>query len=156
MELKIKIKNLLDQSGVEYEESHHEPVFTSEEAAKVRKSNLHEGAKALIFYADNKPIQIVIQGDKRVDKDKFKKQFGFTKLKMVSVEDVKKISGVEPGAVAPFGNLFDHPIPVYCTQEILDNDRIEFNAGDHRVSIKMNPKDWQKLAKPIVGNYSEK
>src|SRR3990167_4672930 len=155
MNLYEKIKDLLDSNNIDYTEIGHEPVFTSEQAAKVRKSNIDEGAKALIFLADDKPIQLVIQGSKRVDKDKFKSQFGFTKLKMASAEQVKVTSGVEPGAVAPFGNLFDPPIPVYATNSLLNLENIEFNAGDHCISIFMKAKDFANLVRPITADYEE-
>ncbi len=154
MTLYDKIKQLLDQNHIEYKEAHHEPVFTSEEAAKVRGSKLEQGAKALVFWADGSPIQIVIQGNQKVDKEKFKSLFGFSKLKMVSADELKIISSVEPGAVSPFGNLFDPPISVYVNEGF--SDIIEFNAGDHRISIQMKYKDWLDLVNPIVADYGER
>lgn len=156
MTLHQSIKNFLKQHDVNYSEIEHEPVFTSEQAAQKRGSNIEEGAKALLFLADGNPIQIVIQGNKRVDKDKFKKQFQFTKLKMASADQVKKISGVEPGAVPPFGNLFNPPIQVYATESLLQSDKIEFNAGDHCKSIRMNASDYKQIVQPIEGIYEEK
>lgn len=154
MSLHDRIKNLLDENKVDYKETHHEPVFTSEEAAAVRGSKLGHGAKALVFWADSSPIQIVIQGNQKVDKEKFKNLFGFSKLKMVSAEELKQISSVEPGAVPPFGNLFDPPIKVFCNSGF--SDTIEFNAGDHRISIQMKYADWLDLVNPTVGNYGER
>lgn len=151
-----RIIKFLDESGVAYKEVRHDPVFTSEEAAAKRGSKLDEGAKALLFWADENAVQIVIQGDKKVDKDKFKELFSIKKLKMVSADEVKDISSVEPGAVPPFGNLFIPPIPVYCNKNFMNNaehDMMEFNAGDHSISIRMKKQDWQNLVKPIPGDY---
>jgi Ala-tRNA(Pro) deacylase len=153
MTLTEKIQLLLDQNQIEYKLSHHEYVRTSEEAAKVRGSDLSQGAKALIFWADSSPIQIVIQGNQKVDKEKFKTLFGYSKLKMVSADELKQISSVEPGAVPPFGNLFEPSIKVFCNAGF--GDIIEFNAGDHRVSIQMKYKDWLDLVDPSVGDYGE-
>lgn len=153
MSLYQRIKNLLDSNNIEYKETKHEPVFTSEEAAKVRGTDLSAGAKALIFRADDQYIQIIIQGHLKVDKDKFKEQFGYKKLKMVSAEEVKEISGVEPGAVAPFGNLFEPAIKVFCNEGF--NAIIEFNAGNHKISINMKYDDWKNLVNPIIGSYGK-
>lgn len=154
MDLYHRIKNLLYSNNIEYKETHHEPVFTSEEAAKVRGSNLSAGAKALLFKTENEYIQIVIQGNLKVDKEKFKEHFGYSKLKMVSAEEVKEISGVEPGAVAPFGNLFEPPIKVFCNEGF--SEIIEFNAGDHTKSIQMKYKDWKRLVRPVLGDIGIK
>lgn len=172
-----RIISSLRESQIEYQETRHAPVFTSEEAARERGTKISEGAKALLFWAQKEkevknkqgaphentknkpaskfPIQIVIQGDKRVDKERFKKLFGFSKLKMVSADEVKQIADVEPGAVPPFGNLFKPPIPIYVEEGILKNREIEFNAGDHKISIRMRAEDWKKLLRPVVEGFKE-
>ncbi len=150
-----RIVEALNIASVPYTISTHEPVRTSAEAALVRGSNEAEGAKALIFRADGKPIQIVLQGTRKVDKDKFKANYNINKLKMVSAEEVLEISGVEPGGVPPFGNLFEPEIPVYCDDNLLKLDDIEFNAGDRSVSIRMKSHDWQKVVNPVLGNFTE-
>lgn len=157
-----KIKIALDSKKVIYKELRHEAVFTSEEAAKIRGNNPEEGAKALIFSGKRSGqnekifIQLVIQGNKRVDKEKFKARFGFESLKMVSADEVEKISGVKPGAVAPFGNLFEPAIQVFVEAGIIRTSEIEFNAGDHKISIRMNTGDWVKIVKPTLGKFAEK
>src|SRR3990167_2097449 len=160
--LYLNIKKALDSKKIEYKELNHEAVFTSEEAAKVRGGSPEEGAKALIFQAKRSGqskrifIQLVIQGNKRVDKEKFKARFGFDSLKMVSTEEVEKISGVKPGAVAPFGNLFTPPVQVFVEAGIIRTSEIEFNAGDHKISIRMNTSDWIKIVKPTLGKFAER
>ena len=148
-----KIKNLLDQNKVEYKLMEHKAVFTSEDAAAVRKTELKLGAKALIMKADKKPIMIVVPGDKKVDTSTFKKLYFIKDLTMATREEVKAISGVEVGAVPPFGNLFK--IPLYFDKTIVDNETVFFNAGSHSKSISMKGLDLEKATKPIVGEFSK-
>lgn len=154
MTLFEKIQNFLNQNNIEYTIKEHEPVRTSEEAARIRGNKPEEGAKALLFWADGEPAQLVIQGNLRVDKEKFKQKFDIKKLKMVSADEVKEISSVEPGAVPPFGNLFSPPIRVYCNEGF--SDKIEFNAGNHGISIQMKYQDWLDLVNPIIADYGER
>ncbi len=151
-----RIIELAKSEGVEYKESRHPPVRTSEEAAKVRGTSLHEGAKALICEHDNGFAQVVVPGDKRIDKKAMQAELNTSKFKMASPEDAERLSGVKVGGIPPFGNLFDEAIPVYVSSKVLDNEEIEFNAGDRSISIRMNPKDWQELVQPIVGTYATK
>ncbi|MEK9169498.1 MAG: YbaK/EbsC family protein [Patescibacteria group bacterium] len=131
----------------------HKPVFTSEDASKIRGSSLSLGAKALIMKADKKPIMIVVPGDKKIDTSLFKKLYSIKDLEMATKEEVKTISGVEVGAVPPFGNLFK--IPLYFDQTIVDNETVFFNAGSHSKSISMKGSDLEKVTKPIVGEFSK-
>ena len=68
-----KILKLLDEENIVYEKVEHEPVYTSEDAAKIRDTGLSMGAKALILFADNTPILVVVPGDKKLDFNLFKK-----------------------------------------------------------------------------------
>ena len=43
------IRELLDDSRVEYRIFEHEPVYTSEQASRVRGVELKTGVKALVF-----------------------------------------------------------------------------------------------------------
>ncbi|EKE14569.1 MAG: hypothetical protein ACD_12C00418G0001 [uncultured bacterium] len=148
-----QIKNLLDQSKVDYKVMEHKPVFTSEDAAKIRGSSLSLGAKALIMKADKKPIMIVVPGDKKIDTSAFKKLYEIKDLEMATKEEVKNISNVEVGAVPPFGNLFK--IPLYFDKTITEKEVVFFNAGSHSKSISMKGTDLEKVTKPIVGEFSK-
>jgi len=48
LQLKL-IRKLIAQNSIPFEVSEHEPVYTSEQAAKVRGVELRTGVKALVF-----------------------------------------------------------------------------------------------------------
>ena len=58
-------------------------------------------AKTLSFYGNNGALLIVAAGDTKIDNQKYKQKFGF-KAKMLSNDDVKKITNHEIGGVCPF------------------------------------------------------
>lgn len=146
-----KIKTLLKENGVSYQLFEHEPVFISEEAAKIRGTDLKQGAKAIIFFADKKPILIVVSGDKRVDVKKFKEEYHIKDLRLLKPGEVKELTGLEVGAIPPFGNLME--LATYMDEKVLENKEIVFNAGSHTKSIKMKSRDFVNLCQPIIGNF---
>ncbi len=148
-----KIKNLLDENKINHKIMEHKAVFTSEDAARIRKTTLKQGAKALIMQADKKPIMIVVAGDKKVDTNIFKKLYQVKDLEMAKPENVKLVSGVEIGAVPPFGNLFK--IPLYVDKSLSENEIVVFNAGSHNKSISMKYSDFERVTKPIIGSFSK-
>lgn len=147
-----KIKQLLNGNNIKYKLFKHKPVFTSEEAAKIRNTDLKQGAKALIMFADDKPIMIVLSANLKVDTKKFKETNKISDLRMAKPEEVKQVTNVEIGAVPPFGNIFS--IPLYVDRRLGENEQIVFNAGSHTQSIMMSYKDYKKVAQPIVGEFS--
>lgn len=147
-----RIVRLLDENKLGYERFEHEPVFTSEDAARIRGTELKQGAKALVLYADKKPVMVVVPGDRKIDTKKFKSLYGIKDLRMASPDEVEDVTGVKIGAVPPFGNLFG--IPMYVDSKLRDNQKISFNAGSHTKSITMSCGDFEKSTKPFIGDFS--
>lgn len=145
-----RIKQLLGDNKIHYQLITHEPVYTSEQAAKMRGKGIEEGlkrgAKAMIFKVDEKYIQCIVPAHKIVDIKKVKGLLNAKKIKMATPEEVLQVTDCEIGSVPPFGNLFN--IQVYCDPEL--SEEIDFNAGLHDASITMKRADWEKIVKPII------
>ena len=58
----------------------------------------------------------------------------------------------ETGAMPPFGNLYG--IPVYVDESLAEDREIAFNAGSHFELIKMAYRDFDRLVKPEVMEFS--
>ena len=148
-----KILKLLDEENIVYEKVEHEPVYTSEDAAKIRDTGLSMGAKALILFADNTPILVVVPGDKKLDFNLFKKLFGVKNLRMASKEEVYKLTGLEVGSIPPIGKALS--LPSYYSRDFEKKDQVAFNAAMHTISIKMKAPDLLKLENPVIGDFSK-
>ena len=60
----------------------------------------------------------------------------------------------EPGAVPPFGELYD--MPVYLDQALAEDPEIIFSAGTRTDGVRMGSADFMRLAKPRVCSFAEK
>ncbi|HEY5600758.1 MAG TPA: YbaK/EbsC family protein [Patescibacteria group bacterium] len=149
-----KIIQSLENSNVAFERLEHEPVKTSQEASKIRGSSIEEGAKALIFKADNKPVLIVVSGDRKVEVAKFKLLYKIKNLKFISPFEVKELTGLEVGSIPPFGPVLK--LPMYCDSSIFANVTMVFNAGSLTKSIRMKTEDFDKVVNPVKGEFSAK
>lgn len=145
---KLKISKISD-----FREYTHEPVFTSEAAAKVRGTDIDQGAKALVMYGDKKPIMIILPGSTHADLKAFKKLYKIKDLRMATAEEVMQLTSLPIGAIPPFGSLFG--IQSYVEESLSKNMRIVFNAGLHEKSIEMNYIDWEHIEKPSVGLFAK-
>jgi len=148
------VKELLEHNGIPYEVLEHAPVYTSEEAAKVREVELKTGVKALVLKTEKGNFVMgLIAADKKIDLKKLAKIVGTKKLQLALPKEVLKITGCEVGSVHPFGNLYG--IPTYLDSSVLENDMVNFNAGLHTVSIQMSAKDLIKAIRPVVKDFSK-
>ena len=142
------ILTALKTAGVDYQYYAHEPVFTSEEAAAVRGTNISQAAKALVAQADKKYALIVLPGDKRADLDAIATKIGAKRLKMASKESVKSHTGLEVGSIPPFGSVMG--MQTYVDPDLAANKEIAFNVGRHDRSVKMAYAALLSVEQPIV------
>jgi Ala-tRNA(Pro) deacylase len=142
----------LRENDADFEVVTHEPVTTSEDAARVRNTPLEQGAKALVFLADGQPIMLVLPANQRVDRRAFKSAFGVKDLNMVSPDELREMTGLEVGAVPPFGRLLG--LPTYVDERLLANPRLAFNAGSRTTSVLLETSDYERLASATVARFT--
>jgi Ala-tRNA(Pro) deacylase len=148
-----RLRSLLDNKGVAYEVLPHAPVYTSEEAAAVRGTSLSSGAKALICKADERFVMFVLPADRKLASKEVRKREGIKSLRFASREEVQQITGLTPGSIPPFGSLFG--LATCCDERLAQEPRINFNAGDHSISISMAYQDYVAVEQPRLGSYGE-
>lgn len=146
------ILNLLKETGCWFETFEHEPVVTSQEAAKIRHGySISQGAKAIIVKMTPKPefVMLVLPGDKKFKGSKVKKLLGVRELRFATPIEISELTGgIQIGGIPPFGNLFG--IRVFAEKTLLQNEKIIFNAGDRSFSIAMKAEDYLKVVKPVI------
>src|SRR4051812_49337928 len=100
-----EITSLLKNSSISFEEIHHEPVRTSEEAAAVRGLSMSEGAKSLLLKCDGNLTLAIIPSNRKLDSKKVKKLLKVKDIRFATPEEVKEQMGCEVGACYPFGQI---------------------------------------------------
>jgi Ala-tRNA(Pro) deacylase len=138
----------LDAAHIAYQKSEHEAVYTSAEAAAIRGVSLHSGAKALIIKGGDSFLMVVLPADLSLDSAALREVLGTRRIRFADKEEVLSITGLTPGSIPPFGSLFD--LKTYCDERLADNDRINFNAGSHTVSIQMSYTDYIEHEHPTL------
>ncbi len=146
-----KIKKFLDLHKITYELLEHEPVFTSEDAARVRHADIKIGAKSMIVRSQGQFFNFVLSAAKKINWKRVKEILNTSSASLASPEEVQENIHCEIGSVPPFGNLYG--LKVYCEPSLLEHEIIEFNAGLHTASIKMKSKDWVNLVQPEIVDF---
>src|SRR5438034_10388530 len=108
MEISVcdRLQESLKQHAVSFTVLRHEPVFTSEQAAAVRGTSLASGAKALVVKAGERFVFLVMPADRKLDSRKTRDALGVKGLRFASRDEVEQRTGLQPGAIPPFGSLF--------------------------------------------------
>ena len=143
-----RIQEKLNAAKIPFVESHHEPVFTSEQAAAVRGARLQSGAKALVVKVGEEFAMLVVPADRKLDSKKARASLGVKAIRFATKEEVLQLTGLQPGSIPPFGSLFE--LKTYVDPALGENASINFNAGDHSISIQMAYADYLTAEGPAL------
>ena len=147
-----RLSELLQQNEVAFNVMRHEPVSTSEEAAHVRGTSLASGAKALICKLGDGFVMFVLPADRKLDSKAVRKQLNARSMRFASHDEVLAMTGLKPGSIPPFGSLFE--LKTYCDERLCDESVINFNAGDHAISISIAYAEYARVEQPVIGCFA--
>ena len=145
-----KIKHILSSKQIEFEETEHEAVYTSQKAAQVIGLEAEEaGVKSLILKTkEGSCILVLNPGNKKIDTKKIAELEGTKSVYFASPEEVIKVTGIPIGSIPPFGHKTN--LKTYLNEDLLDCEYLYFNPGSHTKTIKMPSKDLLRvLENPI-------
>jgi Ala-tRNA(Pro) deacylase len=155
MSLAPEVEKLLKDEGVDYEVIKHPTAYTAAEEAAVSHISGYEWAKTVIFLTKKEePVMAVLPASFHVNAGKLEKLVGSGKLRLAEEKDFAGLyPNCEPGAMPPLGNLYGQP--VFVDERLTEDETIVFNAGNHTEAVRLNYKDFERLAKPVVGSFGE-
>lgn len=151
-----KLLELFEKESVGYKLFEHEPVYTSEQASRVRNVELRSGVKAMLLKTfENRYVLADIAADRKIDFAKLEKDVLKSKhVRFATREEVIDVTRCEPGSVHPFGWLFG--LETYLDRSVLENDRVNFNIGVLTESVQISSGDLVRVLQPnVLSDFSK-
>jgi prolyl-tRNA editing enzyme YbaK/EbsC (Cys-tRNA(Pro) deacylase) len=142
-----RIRTWLTAEEAPFREVHHEPTRTSEESARARSEPLNHGGKALLLKGDSDFRLFVLPADRQLDSGAIRQRFGWKKLRFATPEELLELTGLVPGSVPPFGPPI-LPFELSIDEQIVQQERIAFNAGALTDSLILAVPDYLRVAQP--------
>ena len=118
---------------------------TAAEAAEAVGCRLDQIVKSLVFVCDERPVVVMVPGDRRADTSKVAAAAGCGDVRVARSDEVEEATGFSPGAVAPF------PLPgvarVFIERGLLVHDRVWVGAGSRNHLAGLAPAELVRLAR---------
>lgn len=152
--IRNEIIRLIKQNKMEFQHIIHEPTPTSEDSARVRKTKMEEGVKALILRGKNskKNYQINIPSHLKLDMKAVAERVG-EKCEFEDPAIIQERYGLIVGGVPPFGKLLN--IETFFDEKISASAQSAFNCGMSTESIIMKSEDLIAMVDPEIGNFAK-
>ncbi|MGH2721708.1 MAG: aminoacyl-tRNA deacylase [Actinomycetota bacterium] len=149
-----RLEEYFIRNDVGFAEQHHPTAFTAQEVAASDHVSGRIVAKVVMVRADGRLAMLVVPAPKRVDLGKAAAALGAADLRLAHEEEFAEVfPDCEPGAMPPFGNLYEVPV---CTDRALaENLNLVFQAGTHTESMGIRFEDYERLVQPDLADLTE-
>jgi len=149
MSIPTRLQELLDGSSVHYQHHVHTKTNTAVETAQAVHIPSDEMIKSVIVNADGQLRMAVLPANTKVDIGSIQFSTRTVNIRLATESELQKaFPDCEIGAMPPFGPLFG--VPVFCDTRVEFHEFVEFNAGTHTDTVRMEYPDFKKLANPTM------
>jgi Ala-tRNA(Pro) deacylase len=147
------LQTFLDSHRVKYVTIRHSPAYTAQEVAASAHIPGKQLAKTVIVKLDGNLAMAVLPASDQVDFERLKAAAGARTVALANEQDFQdRFPECEVGAMPPFGNLYG--LEVWMAARLAEDEEVAFNAGDHTELIRMAYRDFDRLVRPKVGQFS--
>ena len=145
-----RVTQYLRESGAEVRvEEFSDGTPTAQAAARAVGCELGQIVKSLVFDCDGRPVVVMVPGDRRADSTKIAQAAGAASARISAADEVARVTGFDPGAVAPF------PLPqvegVFIDRTLLGQPVVWVGAGSESHMAALSPAELVRLsrARPV-------
>lgn len=143
------IYNYLKAEKKQFGVTEHQAVYNMEDLKNIDFLYKNSDAKNIFIRDDKKQnyYLIVIEGDKKIDLKRFRKEYNTRPLTFASSDELKEILNLYPGAVTPLGLLNDKNKKVKLFIDSYFDGIIGVHPNDNTATIWLKVSDLISLIK---------
>ncbi len=133
MSISVRLKTFLDENQIPYSVVMHTTAYTAQGTAATLQISGKELAKSVVLWTGEEMILAVLPAPNHVRLDQLGAEVGKS-LRLATEQEFSSLfPDCEPGAMPPFGSLYN--LPAYVDESLAADEAIVFNAGTHRETL---------------------
>ena len=122
---------------------HVGPVSSLEQAARERNQLPDQVIRSIVFRVGKAEfLMTLIAGDRQIAWPLLRRYLGQSRLTMATEDEVRRVTGYERGAVAPFG--LPQPIRILVDESVFVHDEVSLGSGVRGTAVIMTSRDLQQ------------
>lgn len=141
----VDVHNYLQTANIPHElRRMPEPARTASQAAVALGLQPHQVIKSVLLLANDNPLMVLLPGDTMVDYTKLKSELGASRLRLVSTDEVRQLTGYLIGCTPPVALKTD--MPKYIDLHALREDVVYTGGGEPNMILKIRSYDLVRAA----------
>ena len=155
----VKLVDLLDAQTAHYRVIEHPAAGKSEEVARIRGTEVGQGAKAMacklqVPNAPAKYVLAVLAADRQLDLAALAAHCQARRASLMSPKEIEALTGCVLGAIPPFS--FHADLQLMADPELFARyQEIAFNAGRLDASMVLATDDYLRVAQPQLADIRQ-
>jgi len=154
MQIPEKLITYLKDKKIAYEILHHPEAFTAQTIAAAEHVKGRRHAKVVMVKCGDENVMTVLPADSRIDLDKLENLLGKSAALESEAEFKDLFPDCLPGTMPPIGSLYG--LTTYVDRSLTGQEYIVFEAGTHSDAIRLQYRDYERAAKPVIGDFAIK
>ena len=148
-----RVMTLLEEEQLDYDTMRHAEACTAREVATASRVPAREVAKAVVVRdSGGRYLMAVVPASCRLDLEALSRASGRRALTLATENEVMRLfPDCEPGALPPFGNLYD--VPTFVDACLFEAPDVFFASGSRREVVGMRVPDYVWAARPMLGQF---
>jgi Ala-tRNA(Pro) deacylase len=138
----------LDGLGIAHTTMKHPPLFTVEQSRALRGA-IPGGHTKNLFLKDKKGalFLVVASEDAAIDLKRLHHRLNAGRFSFGSADLLREVFGVEPGAVTPFGAMYDAAgrVTIVLDAAMMEHDTLNFHPLDNTMTTSIGREDLVKF-----------
>lgn len=156
LDKEIRVYDLLDRLGMEYDRVEHEALATMEACIEVDELlNVNMCKNLFLCNAQKTKFYLLLMpGEKKFITKDLSKQIGSSRLSFASAEDMVRLMDLTPGSVTIMGLMNDsgNQVQLLIDEELLRDKYLACHPCINTASIKVRTEELLKLFLPEVNH----
>jgi Ala-tRNA(Pro) deacylase len=143
MAISSKLRGYMNRCGTSFEELAHEPAQQMARAAEAAHVPGRQVAKGVLVRAGDEYMLAVVPASKHVGLDRLQSWLGREVALAEEQDSAELFADCDLGAIPPVGAAFG--IETVLDEDMLTDDDVYFEGGDHNTLIHVNAANWRRL-----------
>lgn len=152
----MRVYDLLDSLGIEYQRIDHEPAMTMEACAAIDEALDAVICKNLLLCNRQQTefYLLMIPGSKNFRTSVLSKQIGSSRLSFASPEHMERLLDITPGSVSVLGLMNDreHRVQLLIDEDVLSGEYFGCHPCINTSSLRLRLDDLIQIILPAVGH----
>ncbi len=138
------VARALDEMNIPYRLFVHAgPVHSLEQAARERNQQPDQVIRSIVFrVGKDEFLMALIAGDRQISWPVLRRYLGQSRLTLATEDEVRRVTGYERGAVAPFG--LPQPMRILADHKVFAYDEVSLGSGVRGTAVIMTSRDLRR------------